>query len=68
VRAHAERAVQHAAFQGLTRARVNVFDCEGVLNLRRFFHVIGCAPVLQRLDTVEDARLVEMEMTLDEPG
>src|SRR5690349_11553522 len=68
VRAHVHDAVQDGMLQRLASARVGVFLRERVFDGRYTLHVIRGAPVFERRDAVEDARLVEMEMALHQSG
>ena len=67
LRAHMRRAVEDAFLQRLLRARVDVFRGEALLGTRdlldRFLQIALLGPA-----AIENARLVEMDMGLDQPG
>ena len=65
MRAHARRAVLDAVLQRLARARVHVLDRHGVLDRRHALHGVRVAVGLRRA-AVDDARLVEMDVRLDQ--
>ena len=66
VRADARRAVFDTAFERLLRARVNVLDREGGLHRLHAAHVVRLAAARLRRATVDDPRLVEMNVGLDQ--
>ena len=67
MRAHARRAVLDAALQRLARAPRDVLDRHGVLHVGHALHRVVVAAVLRRA-AIDDARLVEMDMRLDQPA
>ena len=67
LRAHARGAVLDAFFQRRRRARVHVLDRHGLLDRRDAEHRAELGALLRRA-AVDDARLVEMDVALDQAG
>ena len=67
VGAHVGRAVHQAALQGVARARVHVLHREAGLHRRDALHVVALA-ALRRRAAIDDARLVEVDVGLDQAG
>ena len=67
MRAHARRAVLDASFERLAGALEDVLDRHGVLDVRDPLHRVVDAAGLGRA-AVDDARLVEMDVRLDQPA
>src|SRR5262249_2050475 len=67
LRAHARRAVLDALLQRPRRTRVNVLDGPRLLHRRNALDRIDLARLFGRT-AVDDARLVEMDVRLDQSG
>ncbi len=67
MRPHPRRAVQNALLQRLAGAAADVLHGEELLHRRDPLHLVRLAPDLRRA-AVDDPRLVEMDVSLDEAG
>ncbi len=67
MRAHARGAVLDAPFQRLARAFVHILDRHGVLHVGHALHGVVVASLFRRA-AIDDARLVEVDVGLDQPA
>ena len=65
--AHPRRAVRDRVFEGTAGALMHVLDRDSMLDRGDPRHRLGIAPLFRRA-AVDDPRLVEMDMGLDESG
>ena len=68
VGADACRPVLEAAFQRRLSALIDVLDRKACLDGLHPAHVVGLAAARLRLTAIDDARLVQVDVGLDEPG
>jgi len=66
VRANARRALLDAVLERLLRTRINIFHREGRLHRLNAPHMIRRTPTRFRRTAVDDARLIEMDVGLDQ--